>query len=132
MDGNVVIQQTPKNESTTKAASNVRSSQNQKGSATKQSYANNKAIPASRKGNKTSIQPQPSLNSDENDYAADDFEDNEDHHHANANSEDDNEPTIPKNESAQKNVSSIQRKQKNVISKKKAGGTPIGHDIEYN
>jgi hypothetical protein len=72
------------------------------------------------------------LNSDENDYAADDFEDNDDQV-VNANSEDDNEPTIPKNESAQKNVSSVQRKQKNnVISKKKAGGTPIGaHDIEY-
>ena len=72
------------------------------------------------------------MNSDENEYAADDFDDNEDHHAANANSEDDNEPTIPKNESAQKNVTSNQRKQKNVINKKKAGGgTPIGNDVEY-
>jgi len=48
-------------------------------------------------------------------------------------SEDDNEPTIPKNESAQKNISSVQRKQKNVIKQKKqVNGTPIAHDNEYN
>lgn len=60
----------------------------------------------------------------ENEYAADDFDEGDDIV-AHGNSEDDNEPTIPKNESAQKNVTTNQRKQKNVIKQKKVNGTPV-------
>ena len=44
--------------------------------------------------------------SDDNDYAQDDFENNDDPM-ASADNDNDNEPTIPKNESAHKNVSSV-------------------------
>lgn len=84
-------------------------------------------IPGSRKGNKNSIQPQPSIASDDGDYAADDFEDNDDAG-VSANADDENEPTIPKNESAQKNVSTNQRKLKNGVSKKRTSNTPINND----
>lgn len=49
-----------------------------------------------------------------------------------ANADDDHEPTIPKNESGHKNVSSVPRKQKVNVSLKKKGdiATPMGSDID--